>query len=454
VTESACILNGQCEQADHAKADPGPELPIVAHALKTGEHPPRGAGSSAALSNVAGNCDCRAECDVLCRAQLTENLREPWDCLVERCGGPVYMTFDWVRTWWDFYGGRNVLRVLLYRSGESWVGVLPLYVQTFGFGPIKARVARLVGANIPPKVFNPPVDPGYARKIFAHALEHLFVVERCDLISLGPVSQEWAPGSALAESCAGAGTLVAAAAHVPWDVQTRFRLPSSFEEYLAGLSPGERKSRLKRLRHLEKQSKVTSDVVGDPSGVSVEFERFVDQHTRQWQAVGKTGHFRAWPRGLEFHRAAVQAQARLGRVRFFRMLADGKVVCNRYAYLFGGTLHSELPSREVGEPWDRLGIGAVSLLKFNESAIHEGVDVVDSGLGAYEHKTQLGGEQVQVGIWRISGRGVRRLRAACLLAVARAVMFLFHKVWYRRLSPMTPSSAKTGQGLWWLWYDL
>ncbi len=81
------------------------------------------------------------------------------------------MSYDWVRTWWEFYGKNKELRIFLFFVGEQIVGVVPIYIDTLGFGPLKFRVARLVGANIPPKVFNPPIDEAHAAGIF----EEIFV---------------------------------------------------------------------------------------------------------------------------------------------------------------------------------------------------------------------------------------------------------------------------------------
>jgi CelD/BcsL family acetyltransferase involved in cellulose biosynthesis len=187
--------------------------------------------------------------------------------------------------------------------------------------------------------------------------------------------------------------------------------------------------------------------------VEEEFQRFVEQHTRQWQGMGKPGHFAAWPHGETYNRTLVQAQARRGRVGFFQTLVDGKVVSSRYTYHLGKTLYSELPSRETGEPWDKAGIGGISLMKFIELAIEAGIGAVDSGLGSYEHKASLGGDQIPVGIWRLRRRGVRGLKARGFLAGAKVILLVFQKLWYRRILPRLPRCFGRTQCLWWLRYD-
>lgn len=379
-----------------------------------------------------------------------------WDEAVARLGGPIYQTFDWLQTWWELYGRDRQLRLFVFQTADQTVGILPFYLETFGWGPLKTTVVRLVGANIPPKTFNPPVTPEYAPAVLAGAVRHLFRADGCDLLALGPVSDAW-PGShacrrlAEQEDCL---RWVSSCRYAPHGVQTWFSLPATFEEYLKSLGSTERKNRLKRMRHLEKGRQVTTDMVADPGLVEQEFDTFVRQHARQWQAVGKGGHFTAWPQGEVYNRAQVKAQARHGRVRFFRMLVDGQVVCRRYTFLLGSTLYSELPAREVGEPWDKLGIGGISLLKFNEQVIHLGITGVDSGLGDYEHKANLGGQRIPAGVWRITGRGLRARRARIFLGLAQGGRFLGHKLWYRRILPRLPRRFERAQSLWWLRFNI
>ena len=377
-----------------------------------------------------------------------------WDQAVAALDGPIYMTFDWLRTWWEFYGRGKKLRLFLFRNEHQIAALLPFYLEDFGVRPFRTRVARLVGANIPPKTFNPPVDPYWSSKVFASVLNRLFRDECCDLLSLGPVSERWTSASSFQAACANASELFSAADFQVRDVQTWFRLPATYEAYLENLSSSERKSRMKRLRHLEKNHQVSSDVISDLGKAEEDFDGFARQHARQWQAVGKPGHFAAWPQGEAYNRALVKAQAQHGRVRFFRMLVDGQVVSNRYTFLLGNTLYSELPAREVGEPWDKLGIGGISLLKFNESAIQAGIASVDSGLGGYEHKLALGGDQIPVGTWRVFGQGIRGVKARVFLMFAKAVIISCEKLWYRRVLPSIPRWKKRAQSLQWLRYDV
>lgn len=382
------------------------------------------------------------------------HLASEWDEAVARLGGPIYMTFGWLRVWWEFYGAGRPLRLHIFRQDGAMVALLPLYIDPVPMFPVRARIARLVGANLPPKSFDPPVDPNGAREVFGTLFHRLFTHDRCDLLSLGPVSDSWAaraPFQAACERAIQAGSSV----HTEHrDVRTLFRLPGTFEEYLAALEPGERKGRMKRMRQLERAAVIVDDVVADPTVLPEEFDHFAALHTRQWQALGKGGHFLAWPNALAYNRAQVACHARHGRVRFFRLLADGETIASRYTFSFAGVLFSELPARATGQPWDKLGVGVSSLIRFKGQAIAAGFTLVDSGLGAYDHKAGVGGEEIPVSITRISGPSpVHRARAAAALFMARAIRVGCQKIWYRRIVPRLPGTRGRTQSVSWLRFD-
>ena len=114
---------------------------------------------AAAASPPPGELACRIETSF---AGL-DALRETWDEAVIRLGGSIYMSYDWCRIWWNIYGVGKALRLYWFEVGGSIVGLVPIYIQDLGWGPFALRVARLVGANIPPKVFEPPFHPEWAR---------------------------------------------------------------------------------------------------------------------------------------------------------------------------------------------------------------------------------------------------------------------------------------------------
>jgi CelD/BcsL family acetyltransferase involved in cellulose biosynthesis len=356
------------------------------------------------------------------------------------------MTWEWVRTWWRFYGDGKQLRLFLFRREGVLVAALPVYLEAIGLPGFGARVARLLGANIPPKVFNPPVTPEASREVWLQVLNRLLAQEGCDLISIGPVCETYKALESL-KQVALEGTVGAAEAEViERDVHTVYYLPRTADEVLASFDAKERKTRRRKLRDLEEKGPVTVDVIKDPAQVEREFEVFAAGHTAQWQSEGRPGHFHAWPRALEYNREQTRIQGLLGRVRFVRLRVGDAVVANQYNFAFGPELFAELPSRAFGPEWDRLGLGGTSQLKLLEAAVAEGFERMESGLGHYEYKLLTGGKEHRLFTVRFKARtGVKQARLAGA-SVCRQVLQVFsQKIWYRRISPHLPKALRGGQ---------
>ncbi len=419
-----------------------------------GTYPPPDPLAETSVSDGQGQADSRLSLHVAETFSTEDRTQRAWDAAVEHLRGPVYMTYDWLRTWWKHYGAGKKLRLLQVQRNDEIVALLPVYIETFGWPPLGVRVARLVGANLPPKTFDPPVDSASAREALALCLDRLFTTDRCDLLSLGPVSDAW-PGHAGFRTAADSlSDRVRPPTTHPRDSQTLFRLPATFDEYLEQLSPTERKNRMKRVRKLEREHPISSDIVSEPEAVVPEFESFIAQHAKQWEAIGKGGHFAAWPGAEAFNRELVQSQSARGRVRFFRLLAGQEVISSRYTFHFAGTVYSELPARAIGEPWNGLGVGAISLLKFTEQVISQGIRTVDSGIGAYDHKSSLGGTSMPCALLRCRGASLRSTAVSAVFLIFSSLFHvLFHKIWYRRLLPKLPPSFGRQQSLIWLRFD-
>lgn len=351
------------------------------------------------------------------------------------------MTYDWVRIWWEFYGEGAELRVFIFFDGDAIAAIVPLYIVTLGFGPFRFRVARLIGANIPPKVFDPPVPEWCAQEVIGQVIDQLFEKDACDLLSLGPISELQPVVKRVETACSQRANLVQQA-NIVKGVYSVFHVPASMEDYYASLSKNERKNRRKyELRLLAKEFETRVDVVSDEPAIAHEFERFAEQHRQQWAAERKTGHFGAWPRALDYNRALVRAQGKKGRLRFIRIIANGEVIANQYTFAFGNRYYWELPSRAVDHKWERFSLGPTGIVTMIDQAIKEGITTVEGGLAHYDYKIRLGAKEHNTLTFRIVGDGfLSRVRFALHSFIRACWSYGYNKLWYRRVMPKLPQA--------------
>ncbi len=393
-------------------------------------------------------------CRVLTSFEALAPQAKEWDAVVQSTGSTIYMTFDWIRVWWRFYGRGSSLQLFLFHRGSELVAVLPLQIQKLGVGPFQLRIARLVGANIPPKVFDPPVPVDLAARVFDLLLEELFGKARCDYLSFGPFSDLHRAAFELTEAARRFPRHGLLGSSDVGDVHSIFRLPTDIDEYFASLSKKESKRRKYEWRTLEKEHSIREDCVSDPAELLQEFDAFAVQHALQWASQGKPGHFGSWPLALEFNRAIVEAQARCGRVRVFRILAGDQVVSRQYTFTLGQSLAWELPSRETGDAWDRFSLGPTGIVRMFAHGIRDGISQVEGGLGHYDYKLRLGATEHPVHTIRISADlPGTRMRVALWSGLRKVVRLVYHKLWYRRIQPHLPPVFRRPQPFFWLRLD-
>ena len=108
---------------------------------------------------------------------------DEWDAFAAGVGSTIYMSYDWCCTWWDHYGKGKRLVIVVFYNGVNIAALLPMYIDDFRFPFFKIRVARLVGSNIPPKVFDPPIDEEWSDQIFMTLVRIMSEHWKCDILT-------------------------------------------------------------------------------------------------------------------------------------------------------------------------------------------------------------------------------------------------------------------------------
>lgn len=381
--------------------------------------------------------------------------RELWDETTIRYGGNVYMSYGWCQVWWKHYGSGKELRLFIYRADGKPVGILPLYLDTLGSWPCRFKVAKLVGANIPARVFRPSMASEWIGAMLREVIAHLFLTDHCDLLSLGPISSWPDLQNAIAAVCGSENGLSRRCSVEVRDVHTRFHVPASIEDHLSSLGPNRRKSRRKyKLTLLRKEHQVRLEVLKDAAGLAAHFDGFVEQHAKQWKAEGKLGHFHAYPGALEFHRELVRAESASGRVRLGRLVVDDQVIYQYYCYLFSDTCNCELSARDTDPKWRRFSLGPTGIVLTLTLALDEGKKLLDDGIGHYEYKVKMGAKEDAALVARIlPNRPCSSFRFTLFNLLRIALKYGYHRLYYKRVSPRLPSRLRRAQWMLWLRFD-
>jgi CelD/BcsL family acetyltransferase involved in cellulose biosynthesis len=68
-------------------------------------------------------------------------LKEPWDALLRKStDNNIFLTWEWLFTWWQHYGEGNKLRIIIVREEDKIIGIVPLMETTYRQGFIIIKV--------------------------------------------------------------------------------------------------------------------------------------------------------------------------------------------------------------------------------------------------------------------------------------------------------------------------
>jgi CelD/BcsL family acetyltransferase involved in cellulose biosynthesis len=376
--------------------------------------------------------------------ETLESLREEWDHFVESVNGDIYLTFDWCRIWWKYYGVGRILRIYQFRVGSELVGIIPLFIERVGFPPFRLRLAKIVGSDFTLMVTNLPVHPDWAGSVCAMITDSVLDKGQADAIYWGPQSTNSVFAHVVREFTSRNPSRYSTF-QTKLGCNTNYLLPESHESYLLSLSKSTRKHFRHSYNTITKKYATYFELNQDRN----DFDSFMRMHQDQWEKANKLGHFGDWPCAGEFHRELAEAQSRMNRLRLFSLTVDGRPVVYRYVYRFGSKYHSILPARLCGPEWDGYGLGQLAHILTVEQAIKEGVGSIDAGRGDYEHKLKLGGIQEDIaGCIMVPNRWHNRFQAKLLHLLSWVLHLLYYRIWFNRLRP---SLGRPKRPLWKVW---
>jgi len=356
-----------------------------------------------------------------------------WDELAERAGADVYATFDWCRTWWEFYGAGRHLRVALARSGGELVGILPFFRETLWIGGLPARLFRLVGCDHSVSTTGVVIKEGLAKDVIAAWAAGLGT--GWDAIHLGPLAGYNTLWRDVASALQGVFDNCHVRVKDDAGPQIVFELPGSFDQYLARLSKKERSNMLRKEKLLRQEHEVTHRVRTGPREVVDAYARFMWLHQALWKGKGRLGHFGDWPRSKEFHEALVRRLSEKGHVLFFELEVDGEVAASKYCFLFGRRIHTFMTGRDDREAFENYSLGTVVFAALVEHAITSGVTTMDAMRGYYDYKVRQGGTVMPLKTITVVRHKARSRVAMKTLELASWLLHTgYYRLWFKRIS--------------------
>jgi CelD/BcsL family acetyltransferase involved in cellulose biosynthesis len=405
------------------------------------------------MSSTGSFSDKEVTCSVYSSFEKISDLQSHWDAFVEQVSGDIFLTFDWCRIWWQYYGKERNLCVFIFKnSDQNIVGIIPMFFETIWACFIPVRIGKIVGCDFTLAQFTLPLHPDYLDSCIKLFLETLKSMQ-WHILNIGPLAGLCANTEALKDALCRFSSDSEKVAIRDGMVQTYFKLESTWEKHLASLNKNQRREIVRKYAALEKKvpniAANLKTIFADTENLDSIFSAFVDMHQKHWQGIGKRGHFGDWPNAFEFHHDAAKAQLQRGRLRLMSIQIDSDILGYEYAYKFGAKYFAFLNARTEEQVYGEIGIGTIDFSEQVKRAISEKVDCIDAMRGRYEYKLRLGGELFATKKISVIRKGlINAFRVKTLLVAAALLNIIYYKIWFHRIAPRLPFKRNPIRKFW------
>lgn len=305
-----------------------------------------------------------------------EALAAEWNPLLQRShSNCIFLTWEWISTWWQVCAGDNRLLVLVAREAGQLRGIAPLMIRQEGRSPLLPGLRRLMfigqKGSVYPEYLDFIVEPGREGEVVGAFSQALLGPHRrrWDVLLLERVLSDSPNLGAARRALAGLGVELDLGQSVSCPY---VRLPESFESLLNA-----RSQHFKR-RFKYNRNRLTRDgqlrYLFAPEDLSID-EAYEELQRLNRERFGERGKsFRA-PDYVEMHRRFCELCAARGWLVLCLMQHQGKTVAAKYDYFYAGRIWGNQGGWSL--EYQKLSAADVLLGRVMEWGIERGAEEYD-----------------------------------------------------------------------------
>jgi CelD/BcsL family acetyltransferase involved in cellulose biosynthesis len=272
----------------------------------------------------------RLSIDTIADAAAFFALEGEWNDLVERAGvAHPFLRHEWLRTWWECFGGGCELRVLVVRAGDRMVAAAPLFAETARMYGMPIRRLRLMHNDHTPRA-----DVIVAERAAAvyDAIWSTLMASRdsWDVLQLGQLPDEsstaaWIPRLALSEGCTSG---VWHSSDSPY-----LTLTGTWEQYFNSLSAKFRQNVRNRVSRLRRIGEPKLEVVRGGAELGDAIADVVRLEESGWKRQAGTA-IESDPSVHAFYRRFAERAADRGWLRLLFLNVGGRRIAASYSLCY------------------------------------------------------------------------------------------------------------------------
>jgi len=311
---------------------------------------------------------------IISESEEFESLSEVWDGLLRNSGdnNPIYLTHEWLLTWWKHFGESKKLNVLIIEKEHQVIGAFPLMRTEYRIGPLKIHALETIGSLNCNHIGL--VSSGNREEVVSAFLAYLeeelaksklvlkltLVPEDCMFLDLLRRRISLSTNNLVMQE-----KLKTLAPYIT--------LPATWDEYFSSLRPNRRHALRRKLRSLEKAYRIEfRDCTKD--NLDNMLSRFIDLHERRWQSVNVKGVF-SDPKMEGFYRDIATRFLEKGWLHFSCLVLDGEVVSAEYTFIYNHKFYYATSARDI--KYAEYSVGHLHQMFLIKYAIEKGLREFD-----------------------------------------------------------------------------
>lgn len=327
---------------------------------------------------------------------LTE-LRDEWtELLAQAASASIFVTWEWITTWWRHYGQDYELNILAARDeNDALVGIAPLMVAKTGWGPLALRRLVFIGTGI--------IYPAHLDIIMKSGQEE--AVSRALLAYLSDHRREWdlLELVSITENSPFKSSLAASEGHYSSGYPmpcAYLSLSDDWDSYVEQrLSPSSRKDLKYHQRRIQRDfsDQVVFEQVSNPEAVKDALTTLKDLQIDRWGGEGMMTPFES-EQYVTFHEDVATTLLKEDMLRLFVLRIADEIVAVNYCFRYRDVYYGY--QRAYNPEWKKNSPGKLVVAYGIECAINEGMRELD----------MLHGEKGDKGQWDEEMRFDARIR--------------------------------------------
>ncbi len=282
-----------------------------------------------------------------------ERYRAVWDhLLAESPSSSIFMTPEWLSSWWRAYGaGRQLCALAFVDAQRRTLAIAPLYLERSSRFGITTTTLRLVGAGSGDSDdLDFIVLPGCEARV-AQAFAKWFQSQKhCHVCAL----------ETLPEGSLFAGNLVVLARQCKWKLTTEelphsyVELPRKWSEYVEGLASDFRPLLTRYPRRLQSRFSVDISRLQNVEDLAIGLQTLFTLHQMRWTGRGEPGAF-ADAQRRDFYSRMASAFLQRGWLEFWSLKLENETVATQFCFRYRDTVsllqegfHPKYTAEKVG----------------------------------------------------------------------------------------------------------